>query len=157
VPFTSEPMPAVQAALPPYCAPSPRIPNPLRLSLDLRIHAFIETFRTRPLRLPLVLTQTPLALSQQTRNPDTNTTSTSSRHNRLFHDIESLLVSVLDDPARTKYRREMLSVAALLAYNEPESAPTSIRRYLSTERREELASRVNRAVLCKSPPSFAFR
>jgi hypothetical protein len=54
---------------------------------------------------------------------------------------------------RSIYDEELRLVSSLLAYSAPETAPPTLRRYLSLERRQSLAEQVNAAILSGWPIS----
>ncbi|KAG1756668.1 PQ loop repeat-domain-containing protein [Suillus paluster] len=124
--------------------------DPTLLSLNLRIHAFIEACRTIPLPyvpphrgVPIETPEPPMNLS---RAPDRMTgeryqTELILRAQKLY-----ALVELLRKPEdRATYLKELENVGGLLAYKVPEISPMS--KYLDQARRERVADQINRAIL----------
>lgn len=130
--------------------------NPIHLSLNLRILAFIEACRT----VPLVYTSPSRgAVSPISLNPDVAVVSASpikrdqkdkdNHTEELLFSVQKLRATVnalrkSDD--RAIYDRELLNVGGLLAYAVPENSPMA--KYLHQERRDRVAEQINSAILC---------
>jgi len=130
--------------------PHPDIPytsqtsvNPLHISLNLKILAFIEATRTIALDHPVNGEQTPRRL------PHLDDPEVNKKHQiQLLHRAQKLYSEVesLQDPKdKEVYRKELQHVGGLLAYVEPEKSPLA--KYLSQERREAVADQTNSAIL----------
>lgn len=128
--------------------------EPARLYLDLRILAFIEASRTKPLPYPLT---EPVAsdpgltprISQPNNLRDASGEMDGDAHlARLLKHVHELYdcVQALQDPhERAKIQLELSSVSGLLAYKVPEQSPMA--KYLTQERREVVANEINSAIL----------
>lgn len=145
------------------------------LLLNLRILAFIEACRTRPLEVPH-----PAKTSLES---DSTSTASRSGHSTTSHptlctgppaeadsevremDAEVLdellrkgrklyaLVKALPNPKdREVYRQELKNVGGILGYKTPENSPVA--KYLAYQRREAVADQINRAVLRESLTCF---
>jgi len=125
--------------------------NPIHLTLNLRILAFIETCRTVPLIYP-PLDSDSIGLDSPTHSEcppkcdpleeDRHETELLIRAQKLYSHVNSLR-----NPAdRALYLKELINVGGLLAYTIPEKSPVA--RYLSQERRERVAEQINYAILC---------
>ncbi|KAG1827178.1 CTLH/CRA C-terminal to lish motif domain-containing protein [Suillus subaureus] len=127
--------------------------DPTLLSLNLRIHAFIEACRTIPLpyvphhrTIPIATPEPPTNLS---RDPDLMAderyqTELILRAQKLY-----ALVELLRKPEdQATYLKELENVGGLLAYKVPEMSPMS--KYLDQARRERVADQINRAILYHS-------
>ncbi|KAG1754644.1 PQ loop repeat-domain-containing protein [Suillus lakei] len=124
--------------------------DPTLLSLNLRIHAFIEACRTIPLPyVPPHQTTTPEPSTNLSRDPDLMDderyqTELILRAQKLY-----ALVELLRKPEdRATYLKELENVGGLLAYKVPEMSPMS--KYLDQARRERVADQINRAILYHS-------
>ncbi|KAF7304774.1 hypothetical protein MKEN_01191500 [Mycena kentingensis (nom. inval.)] len=108
--------------------------NPAHLNLNLRILAFTETFR--------------VAYVDRT---DSNAMSPEDDDRTIADLLERLqklnvLVDMLPLAAeRGTYQRELEGVAGLLAFPDAQGSPVA--RYLSKERRDNVASQINTAIL----------
>jgi hypothetical protein len=129
--------------------------EPAHLYLELRILAFIEASRTKPLLYePL---RPPCFDPEPTprMSPSKNIRDPSDEHDGDVH-LSRLLTLVyelydcsqaLQDPReRAEYQRQLSAVSSLLAYKVPEQSPMA--RYLSQERRQVVADEINNAILC---------
>lgn len=128
--------------------------DPTLLSLNLRIHAFIEACRTIPLpyapfHRTTPITATPEPATNPSRDPDLMAderyqTGLILRAQKLY-----ALVELLRRPEdRATYLKELENVGGLLAYKVPEMSPMS--KYLDQARRERVADQINRAILYHS-------
>ncbi|KAJ7741517.1 lish motif-containing protein [Mycena maculata] len=114
--------------------------NPAHLTLNLRILAFTEAFRTAPLDRVLHSTTDASPLEED----DPKTLELISKARKLH-----ILVSMLPNPTeRAAYTQELRNVAGLLAYPDPQSSPVA--KYLSQERREAVANQINTAILYRT-------
>lgn len=122
--------------------------DPTLLSLNLRIHAFIEACRTIP------MPYTPLHRNTHVETPKPSTdlapdllideryqTELLLRGQKLYASVE--LLRKPED--RATYSKELENVGGLLAYKVPELSPMS--KYLDQARRESVAEQINRAIL----------
>lgn len=116
--------------------------KPIHVALNLRILAFIEAARTKPLPYP----SDPLRSSISTLT-DYSSDAYSAHQTRLLHLAQRLYASVESLQChrdRERYREELQGVGGLLAYRVPEESSMAI--YLSMERREAVANQVNSAI-----------
>ncbi|KAG6868235.1 hypothetical protein C0993_005935 [Termitomyces sp. T159_Od127] len=103
--------------------------DPRHVALNLRILAFIEACRTRPL-------------------PGDDAVTTCTDQMTLLKMAQKLLAHAQmlpDDADRKTYSAELNNVGGLLAYKVPEESP--MKRYLAQERRDAVADQVHRAIL----------
>lgn len=142
------------------------------LLLNLRILAFIEACRTRPLEVPHP-TKAPFELVPSFTSSQSNLSTamdTTEHSTRLPLELPTLepgvrdidpevldallrkgrklyaLVSALPNPKdREVYKQELKNVGGILAYKIPEESPVA--KYLAYQRREAVADQINRAVL----------
>jgi hypothetical protein len=141
--LASDPPSPTQSSLSPPSAlsplPPPTFPHSLsgpHLSLNLRIQAFIESVRTRPLYHPSITdttTEPPFPAPGQAH---------------VLFVAQSLfkVANQLPEPEdRALYLKELTNVSALMAYTTPETSPVS--KYLGIERRIAVADQINSAVL----------
>lgn len=124
--------------------------DPTLLSLNLRIHAFIEACRT----IPLPYTPNHRSTPAETPKPLTDLAPDLTTDERYQTDLllrgQKLYASVelLRRPEdRATYLKELENVGGLLAYKVPELSPMS--RYLDQARRESVAEQISRAILCE--------
>ena len=68
------------------------------------------------------------------------------------HELYDCAQALQDPHERAEYQHELSAVSSLLAYKVPEQSPMA--KYLTQERREEVADEINSAILCMSPPNF---
>ena len=145
------------------------------LFLNLRIQAFIEACRTRPLEIPSdkafssKLSGIPSSITDISMDvsDDDSFISSSSRSSRIFSSVApqygditptrlasllrkgqklyGLAAALPSSKEKDVYKKELVNVGGLLAYPVPEDSPVS--KYLSYERREALADQINRAIL----------
>ncbi|RXW20074.1 hypothetical protein EST38_g5792 [Candolleomyces aberdarensis] len=142
------------------------------LLLNLRILAFIEACRTRPLEIPHPTKAPPEVVpSNIASQSDISTAMDTSEHSTLppielpnvepgVRDIDPevldslickgrklyALVKALPNPKdREVYKQELKNVGGILAYKDPEKS--SVAKYLAYQRREAVADQINRAVL----------
>ncbi|KAH7913746.1 PQ loop repeat-domain-containing protein [Hygrophoropsis aurantiaca] len=130
--------------------------EPVHLSLNLRVLAFIEACRTVPL--------------EYNASPPRGTTTTidSAPQSKPMYDPEDLMaeearqsdllvrgqklratVELLPKPHDyASYMKELSNVSGLLAYKVPETSPMS--KYLHQERRNRVADQINMAILYRS-------
>ena len=135
--------------------------EPARLYLDLRVLAFIEASRTKPLPYPLTesVASDP-ALTRRDPPPNnfrdpSGETAGDAHLARLLKHVHELYAcaQALQDPGkRAETLRELSAVSSLLAYKVPEQSPMA--KYLTQERREVVANEINSAILrvSLSPP-----
>ncbi|KAJ7109485.1 CTLH/CRA C-terminal to lish motif domain-containing protein [Mycena epipterygia] len=117
--------------------------NPAHLSLNLRILAFTEAFRTAPVDGVLHTTADSLNPPLEDED-DAETLELLAKAKKLY-----VLVSMLPNPTeRAAYAKELRNVAGLLAYPDPQSSPVA--KYLSQERREAVANQINTAILYRT-------
>lgn len=122
--------------------------NPAHLTLNLRILAFTEAFRTAPLDRVRPSTTDASPLEDE---DDPKTLDLLAKAKKLH-----VLVSMLPNPTeRAAYTQELRNVAGLLAYPDPQSSPVA--KYLSQERREAVANQINTAILCEFVPACMWR
>lgn len=122
--------------------------NPVHLSLNLRILAFIEACRTLPLSYPDPSHESTIVHPPPTESSVCDTVDEERRQTELLIRARKLYAHVnsLRKPAnRSIYERELKNVFGLLAYKVPEKSP--IVKYLSQERRERVAEQVDCAIL----------
>lgn len=129
--------------------------NPIHLSLNLRILAFIEACRT----VPLVYTpptrgiESPISMDMDiTMHPASpikrNFKDEENHQSELLICVQKLYATVnglpkVDD--RAIYLKELSNVGGLLAYTIPEKSPMA--KYLHQERRDRVAEQINSAIL----------
>ena len=65
------------------------------------------------------------------------------------HELYDCAQALQDPHERAEYQHELSAVSGLLAYKVPEQSPMA--KYLTQERREEVADEINSAILCMSP------
>ena len=135
--------------------------EPAHLYLELRILAFIEASRTKP--LPYVgesPTRPPssdpdptprISPSNNLRDPSGEVDRDAHLSRLLTHAHELYECSqALQNPhERAEYQHELSAVGSLLAYKVPEQSPMA--KYLSQERRQAVADEINSAILCLLP------
>lgn len=134
--------------------------EPAHLYLDLRILAFIEVSRTKPLLFsPARPTSDPepiLRVSPQSNIRDLSSEVDGDAHlSQLLKHVYELYdcAQALQDPhERVEYQRELSAVSGLLAFKVPEQSPMA--KYLTQERRQVVADEINSAILhhAGSPP-----
>ncbi|KAH9966760.1 CTLH/CRA C-terminal to lish motif domain-containing protein [Russula dissimulans] len=135
--------------------------EPAQLYLDLRILAFIEASRTKPLPYPLTKPTSSDAELTPRISPPNNFRDPSGEEGgdahlaRLLKHVHELYdcAQALQDPhERAEYQLQLSTVSSLLAYKVPEQSPMA--KYLTQERREVVADEVNSAILHRagSPP-----
>ncbi|KAG1782613.1 PQ loop repeat-domain-containing protein [Suillus placidus] len=127
--------------------------DPTLLSLNLRIHAFIEACRTIPLPYVPPHRTTPITTLEPTTNisRDPDLMADERYQTELILRAQKLyaLVELLQKPEdRATYLKELENVGGLLAYKVPEMSPMS--KYLDQARRECVADQINRAILYHS-------
>jgi CTLH/CRA C-terminal to LisH motif domain len=131
--------------------------EPAHLYLNLRILAFIEAARTKPLlypfTIPTVSDSEPSALISPPNNfRDPSGEADGDAHlDRLLkhvHEIYDCAQALQDPHDRAEYQHELSAVSSLLAYKVPEQSPMA--KYLTQERREAVADEINSAILCTS-------
>ncbi|KAF5373866.1 hypothetical protein D9758_000610 [Tetrapyrgos nigripes] len=126
--------------------------HPAHLNLNLRIQAFIEACRTRPLHYPP---------STHESTPDPQEVGTASEANtidqqtNLLNCARKLYAYLKMLPSKgdmERYTKELETVTGLLAYKVPEDS--SVSGYLEQWRREAVADQINGAILYHSnlPP-----
>jgi hypothetical protein len=124
------------------------------LYLDLRILAFIEASRTRPLLYPLTEATASDPVLTPRISPPNNLRDPSGEMDgdahlaRLLKHVHELYdcAQALQDPhERAECQHELSAVSGLLAYKVPEQSPMA--RYLTQERREVVANEINSAIL----------
>lgn len=128
--------------------------EPAHLYLDLRILAFIEASRTKPLPYPLTESAASGPVLTPRISPPNNLRDPSGEMDadahlaRLLKHVHELYdcAQALQDPReRAEYQHELSSVSGLLAYKVPEQSPMA--KYLTQERREVVADEINSAIL----------
>jgi hypothetical protein len=129
--------------------------EPARLYLDLRILAFIEASRTKPLLYPLAgpatsdLVPTPrISRSNNFRDPSGEMADGDAHLARLLKHVHELYecAQALQDPhGRAACLQDLSAVSGLLAYKVPEQSPMA--KHLTQERREVVADEINSAIL----------
>ena len=127
--------------------------NPIHLSLNLRILAFIEACRTVPLVYtpPTRRIESPIDtdIVMGTSSPIKRNPKDEEDHQaELLISVQKLYATVnalrkSDD--RTIYLKELSNVGGLLAYTVPEKSPMA--KYLHQERRDRVAEQINSAIL----------
>ncbi|TEB36398.1 hypothetical protein FA13DRAFT_1623639 [Coprinellus micaceus] len=133
------------------------------LFLNLRVQAFIEACRTRPLEIPpekvsSKLSGVPSSITDITVDiPDDSAQYGDITPTRLAsllrkgQKLYGLAAALPSSKEKDIYKKELVNVGGLLAYPVPEDSPVS--KYLSYERREALADQINRAILHRSGQS----
>ena len=135
--------------------------EPAHLYLDLRILAFIEASRTKPLPYPL---SEPVAFNpvliprisppNNFREPSGETDGDAhlARLLKHVHELYDRAQALQDPHERAGYQHQLSAVSGLLAYKVPEQSPMA--KYLTQERREIVANEINSAILrvSLSPP-----
>jgi hypothetical protein len=136
--------------------------EPAQLYLDLRILAFIEASRTKPLPYPLaepvasdpVLTRR-ISPPNNLRDPsgEIDADAHLARLLKHVHELYDCAQALQDPHERAEYQHELSAVSGLLAYKVPEQSPMA--KYLTQERREKVADEINSAILrvSLSPPA----
>ena len=135
--------------------------NPAHLALNLRIQAFIEAARTKPLLYYPPGSKTPLphppllsgsakhAESSEDEDADMSEPSEEATA-QLLHRAQSLYseTNQLTRPEdRAQYLHELGKVGGLLAYPKPEGSPLD--EYMRQHRREGVADQIDGAILCE--------
>jgi hypothetical protein len=64
------------------------------------------------------------------------------------HELYECAQDLQDPRERVDYQNDLSEVSGLLAYKVPEQSPLA--KYLTQERREEVADEINSAILCMS-------
>lgn len=121
--------------------------NPVHLSLNLRILAFIEACRTLPLSYPNSSRDSTI-MHPPTKSPICDPADEERRQTELLIRARKLYAhvnSLRNSANRSIYQQELTNVFGLLAYKVPEESP--IVKYLSQERRERVAEQVDCAIL----------
>lgn len=135
--------------------------EPAHLYLDLRILAFIEASRTKPLPYPFTEPVASDFVLIPRISPPNNLRDPSGEMDgdahlaRLLKHVHELYdcAQALQDPhERAETQHELSAVSGLLAYKVPEQSPMA--KYLTQERREVVADEINSAILYRagSPP-----
>ena len=128
--------------------------EPAHLYLDLRILAFIEASRTKPLQHSSTRPSTSdpdpiLRVSPRSNIRDLSSEVDGDAHlSRLLKHVYELYdcAQALQDPhERAQYQHELSDVSSLLAYKVPEQSPMA--KYLTQERRQVVADEINSAIL----------
>ncbi|KIK92407.1 hypothetical protein PAXRUDRAFT_147397 [Paxillus rubicundulus Ve08.2h10] len=130
--------------------------NPIHLSLNLRILAFIEACRTVPLVYDASHRR---AGSPMSMDLDSTTAPPSKCHPRdedkyqmeLLIRAQKLYATVnalRNQEERALYIKELSNVGGLLAYKIPEDSPVA--KYLHQERRDRVAEQINSAILYRT-------
>lgn len=136
--------------------------EPAHLYLDLRILAFIEASRTKPLPYPLTIPaasdpEPPTRISPPNNFRDPSVEADGDAHlSRLLkhvHEIYDCVQALQDPHERAEYQHELSAVSGLLAYKVPEQSPMA--KYLTQARRETLADEINSAILRVSSSSIS--
>ena len=131
--------------------------EPAHLYLDLRILAFIEASRTKPLPYPFTIpnvsdSELTIRISPPNNFRDPSDEADGDAHlDRLLkhvHEIYDCAQALQDPHERAEYQHELSAVSGLLAYKVPEQSPMA--KYLAQERREAVADEMNSAILCTS-------
>jgi hypothetical protein len=131
--------------------------EPAHLYLDLRILAFIEESRTKPLPYPFTIptvsdSELTVRISPPSNFRDPSGEADGDAHlDRLLkhvHEIYDCAQALQDPHERAEYQHELSAVSGLLAYKVPEQSPMA--KYLTQERREAVADEMNNAILCTS-------
>ena len=132
--------------------------EPAHLFLDLRILAFIEASRTKPLPYPFTRSATPDPEPTLRISPPNNFRDPSgevggdahlARLLSLVHELYDCAQTLQDPHERAEYQHELSAVSSLLVYKVPEQSPMT--KYLTQERREVVADEINSAILRVSP------
>ena len=135
--------------------------DPARLYLDLRILAFIEASRTRPLPYPLIESVASAPVLNPRMSPPNNLRDPSgimdgdahlARLLKHVHELYECAQALQDPQKRAETQHELSTVSGLLAYKVPEQSPMA--KHLTQERREVVANEINSAILrvSLSPP-----
>lgn len=137
--------------------------EPAHLYLDLRILAFIEASRTRPLppyplTIPAASDPEPATrISPPNNFRDPSGEADADAHlTRLLKHVREIYdcAQALQDPhERAEYQHELSAVSGLLAYKVPEQSPMA--KYLTQARRETAADEINSAILRGSSSSIS--
>lgn len=122
--------------------------NPVHLSLNLRILAFIEACRTLPLSYPAQSCDS-MAVQPPPASSSTCDSADEERHQTELlirvHKLHARVNSLRKPTDRSIYQEELTNVGGLLLYKVPENSP--VVKYLSQERRERVAEQVDCAIL----------
>jgi hypothetical protein len=135
--------------------------EPARLYLDLRILAFIEASRTKPLPYPLTESVASNPVLTPRISPPNNLRDPSgemdgdahlARLLKHVHEIYDCAQALQDPQKRAETQHELSAVSGLLAYKVPEQSPMA--KYLTQDRREAVSNEINSAILrvSLSPP-----
>ncbi len=137
--------------------------EPAHLYLDLRILAFIEASRTKPLppyplTIPAASDPEPATrISPPNNFRDPSGEADADAHlTRLLKHVREIYdcAQALQDPhERAEYQHELSAVSGLLAYKVPEQSPMA--KYLTQARRETTADEINSAILRVSSSSIS--
>ncbi|KAI9570438.1 CTLH/CRA C-terminal to lish motif domain-containing protein [Boletus coccyginus] len=129
--------------------------NPVHLSLNLRILAFIEACRTVPLVYipPTRSTENPVSMDTDVAmveaSPIKRDPKDEEKHQEeLLICVQKLYATVnalQKSDERAIYLKELSNVGGLLAYTIPEKSPMG--KYLHQERRDRVAEQINSAIL----------
>lgn len=129
--------------------------NPVHLSLNLRILAFIEACRTVPLVYipPTRSTEGPVSMDTDVAmieaSPMKRDPKDEEKHQEeLLICVQKLYATVnalQKSDERAIYLKELSNVGGLLAYTIPEKSPMG--KYLHQERRDRVAEQINSAIL----------
>jgi CTLH/CRA C-terminal to LisH motif domain len=136
--------------------------EPAHLYLDLRVLAFIEASRTKPLPYPLTETLASDPILTPRVSPPNNLRDPSgemdgdahlARLLKHVHELYECAQALQEPDERAEYQHELSAVSGLLAYKVPEQSPMA--KYLTQERREVVADEINSAILrvSLSPPA----
>ena len=133
--------------------------EPSHLALNLRIQAFVEDVRTRPLTLPppapaSVNLSTPSVPAYNPFNPISHVSSPHRERDnqsavlRSARDLAQMAQNLSDPTDRAVYLKELDNVWALMAYPEPEATGLAqVLKYMQYDRRVALADQINSAAL----------
>lgn len=134
--------------------------NPIHLSLNLRILAFIEACRAVPLIYtpPTQSTENPTSMDTDVAmvaaSPIKRDPKEEEKHQEeLLICVQNLYATVnglRKSDERAIYLKELSIVGGLLAYTVPEKSPMA--KYLHQERRDRVAEQINSAILRSLSP-----
>ncbi|KAI0273728.1 CTLH/CRA C-terminal to lish motif domain-containing protein [Gloeopeniophorella convolvens] len=125
--------------------------EPAHLYLDLRILAFIEASRTRPLpypsakAAPIDVDPIPRISTPNNLRPETDSDAHLAQLLKYVYELYDCAQALKDPHERAEYQHELSTVCSLLAYKVPEQSPVA--NYFSQERRQTVADEINSAIL----------
>ncbi|KZT51169.1 hypothetical protein CALCODRAFT_488142 [Calocera cornea HHB12733] len=120
---------------------------PQNISLALSIQQWIEALRTVPLPYPAFSASPPAETTVTTAPVPANTEAQDQTALILMGQQLYARARQLNPPFNVQFRDELVNIASLVAYKEPEKAHESVRHHLEWSRRKGVATQVNGAIL----------